>query len=102
MQQGDGSTKLESIRTPGGAWDKSQGLEENQHRAPALRLSQVQRASKLMGTPVQNLQNEKLGKVENLSLDLAAGRVVAFIFIVSTGDFFGERKSGAGAGRAQA
>ena len=37
---------------------------------PASRLGQVQKASKLPGTAVNNLQNEKLGKVENLLVDL--------------------------------
>ncbi len=54
---------------------------------PASRLSQVQKASKLMGTPVNNLQDEKLGKVENLLVDLPSGRVVAVI--VSSGGFLG-------------
>jgi len=54
---------------------------------PASRLSQVQKASKVMGTPVKNLQDEKLGKVENLLVDLPSGRVVAII--VSSGGFLG-------------
>lgn len=54
---------------------------------PASRLSQVQKASKLIGTAVQNLQDEKLGKVENLLVDLASGRVVAVV--VSSGGFLG-------------
>ena len=54
---------------------------------PASRLGQVQKASKLMGTPVNNLQDEKLGKVENLLVDLPSGRVVAII--VSSGGFLG-------------
>ena len=57
------------------------------HLIPAARLGQVQQASKLLGTPVLNLQDEKLGKVENLLLDLAAGRVVAVV--VSSGGFLG-------------
>jgi hypothetical protein len=40
-----------------------------------------------MGTPVNNLQDEKLGKVENLLVDLPAGRIVAVI--VSSGGFLG-------------
>ena len=54
---------------------------------PASRLGQVQKASKLIGTAVDNLQNEKLGKVENLLVDLPSGRVVAII--VSSGGFLG-------------
>jgi hypothetical protein len=40
-----------------------------------------------MGTPVKNLQDEKLGKVENFAVDLSAGRVIAVI--VSSGGFLG-------------
>jgi hyperosmotically inducible protein len=40
-----------------------------------------------MGTPVNNLQDEKLGKVENLLVDLTAGRIVTVI--VSSGGFLG-------------
>jgi hypothetical protein len=54
---------------------------------PVSRLSQVQKASKLMGTPVKNLQDEKLGKVENILVDLPSGRLVAVI--VSSGGFLG-------------
>jgi len=54
---------------------------------PASRLAHLQKASKVIGTSVKNLQDEKLGKVENLLLDLAAGRVVTVI--VSSGGFLG-------------
>jgi sporulation protein YlmC with PRC-barrel domain len=47
----------------------------------------VQKATKLMGTSVKNLQDEKLGRVENLVTDLAAGRIVAVI--ISSGGFLG-------------
>jgi len=40
-----------------------------------------------MGMPVTNLQDEKLGKVENLLVDLSSGRVVEVI--VSSGGFLG-------------
>jgi len=54
---------------------------------PASRLSQVQKASKLMGLPVKNLQDETIGKVENILVDLPAGRMVAVV--VSSGGFLG-------------
>lgn len=54
---------------------------------PASRLGQLQKASKIIGTSVQNLQDEKLGKVENLLVDLSSGRIVAVV--VSTGGFLG-------------
>jgi sporulation protein YlmC with PRC-barrel domain len=47
----------------------------------------IQSASKLMGISVTDLQDEKVGKVENLLLDLPSGRVVAVI--VSSGGFLG-------------
>jgi len=50
-------------------------------------LGYVQKASKVMGLSVKNLQDEKLGKVENLVVDLSAGRIVAVI--VSSGGFLG-------------
>ena len=56
-------------------------------RIPESRLSHIQKASKVTGTPVRNLQNEKLGKVENLLVDLPSGRLVAVI--VSSGGFLG-------------
>ncbi len=51
------------------------------------RMGYVQMASKLTGLPVNNLQNEKLGKVETFMVDLSAGRIVAVI--VSSGGFLG-------------
>jgi sporulation protein YlmC with PRC-barrel domain len=50
-------------------------------------LGYVQKASKIMGTAVNNLQGEKLGDVDNLVVDLSAGRIVAVI--VSTGGYLG-------------
>lgn len=50
-------------------------------------LGYVQKATKLMGLPVKNLQDEKIGTVDNLIVDLPAGRVVAVI--VSSGGFLG-------------
>ena len=50
-------------------------------------LGYVQRASKLMGTAVKNLQDEKLGKVENFMVDLPAGRIL--VVVVSSGGFLG-------------
>ena len=67
--------------------DKDRISSKRQCMIPVSRLSQLQKASKLMGTPVKNLQDEKLGKVENLLVDLPAGRIVALI--VSSGGFLG-------------
>ena len=54
---------------------------------PTTRLGYVQRATKLMGVSVKNVQNETLGKVENLMVDLPAGRVISVF--VSSGGFLG-------------
>jgi hyperosmotically inducible periplasmic protein len=61
--------------------------EEGKCMIPTSRLSQVQKASKLMGSSVKNLQEEKLGNVENILVDLPSGRVVAVI--ISSGGFLG-------------
>jgi sporulation protein YlmC with PRC-barrel domain len=50
-------------------------------------LGGAMRASELIGMEVENRQDEKLGKVENVMLDLAAGRIVAVI--ISSGGFLG-------------
>jgi sporulation protein YlmC with PRC-barrel domain len=54
---------------------------------PVISLGYIERASKVIGLPVQNRQEEKLGKVDDLAVDLAAGRVVAVV--VSSGGFLG-------------
>lgn len=54
---------------------------------PTARLGYVQRTTKLLGVTVKNVQKEKLGKVENVMMDLSAGRVVAVI--LKSGGSFG-------------
>lgn len=54
---------------------------------PSSRLGHVQRASKLMGMTVKNQQDEKLGKVENILVDIQSGRIVAVV--VSSVGFLG-------------
>jgi sporulation protein YlmC with PRC-barrel domain len=76
-----------STRKVDGTWDKDCVPSDSQWMIPASRPGQVQKASKLMGMPVKNLQDEKLGKVENILVDLPSGRVVAII--VSSGGFLG-------------
>lgn len=80
------SLNTASSRQTEGTWEKSRGLG-NHWNIPTARLGQVQRASKLVGTPVNNLQDEKLGKVENLVVDLSSGRILAIV--VSSGGFLG-------------
>jgi sporulation protein YlmC with PRC-barrel domain len=83
----DGSPNTPSTRKADGTWDKDRNPSQSQYLIPASRLSQIQKASKFMGTPVKNLQDEKLGKVENILVDLPSGRLVAVI--VSSGGFLG-------------
>jgi hyperosmotically inducible protein len=53
----------------------------------------IQRASKVMGMDVKNLQNQKLGDVKNLIVDLSSGRITSVI--VASGGFLdmGEKLS---------
>jgi len=82
----DGRNK-NAARNPDGTWGKDRIYGESQSLIPAASLSQVQKASKLMGTAVKNLQDEKLGDVKNILVDLASGRIVAMV--VSSGGFLG-------------
>ena len=66
----------------------------NPHGASAQRgsslsssLGYIQKGSKLLGTSVKNLQNEKLGKVQNFIVDLSSGRIV--VVIISSGGYLG-------------
>ena len=91
IQKGDAvpNASPNTLSTPkaGETLDKDRIASKSQCTIPESRLSQVQKASKLMGTSVKNLQDEKLGKVENILLDLPSGRLVAVI--VSSGGFLG-------------
>jgi sporulation protein YlmC with PRC-barrel domain len=69
------------------ALGQERDLKGNRANYSRGNLGYVQKASKLIGTPVKNIQDEKLGKVENLILDLSAGRIVAVI--ISSGGFIG-------------
>ncbi len=74
-------------RHPDGLWDKNRVASDSLSMIPMSRLSHIQKAGKLMGTPVKNQQDEKLGKVENILVDQSSGRLVAVI--VSAGGFLG-------------
>ncbi len=50
-------------------------------------MGHVQKATKLMGLPVANLTDEKIGSVEDFVIDVPSGRVVAVI--VSSGGYLG-------------
>jgi sporulation protein YlmC with PRC-barrel domain len=83
----DRSPNTVSTRRADGTWDKDRVSGGNQNMIPASRLGHVQKASKLIGTSVKNLQDEKLGDVNNILVDLTSGRIVAVI--VSSGGFLG-------------
>jgi hyperosmotically inducible protein len=76
-----------STRNPDGTWTRERYSNENGAKSSWSSLGYVQQASKLMGTPVKNLQDQKLGKVENFMVDLSAGRIV--VVIISSGGFIG-------------
>lgn len=78
----DGATR--GAQEPG---TKKKWIHEWQATIPASRLGQVRKASKLIGTEVQNLQLESLGRVDNILVDLPSGRMVAIV--LSSGGFLG-------------
>src|SRR5579859_6901629 len=57
------------------------------HAQRPARLNDAAKASDLIGMTVNNNQNEKLGKVEDLAVDVESGRIVQVI--LSTGGFLG-------------
>jgi sporulation protein YlmC with PRC-barrel domain len=73
---------------PDGASRKDGVSSDGPSIIPVSRLKQIQRSSKLMGMPVINLQNEKVGRVQNILVDLPSGRIVAVI--ISSGEFIGK------------
>jgi sporulation protein YlmC with PRC-barrel domain len=76
-----------STRNPDGTWTREYYSNERRANNAWSRLGYVQKASKLMGTSVKNLQDQELGKVENLVVDVSAGRIVAVI--ISSGGYIG-------------
>ena len=76
-----------ATRNPDGTWIHSYSSDVNRSKSSWANLGYVQKASKLMGISVKNQQDEKLGKVENFTVDLPAGRIVAII--ISSGGFLG-------------
>jgi len=72
-----------STRNPDGSWTRTYYSPNSSFS----RLGYVQKASKLMGASVNNLQNENIGKVENFIIDLSCGRIVAVI--ISSGGYLG-------------
>jgi sporulation protein YlmC with PRC-barrel domain len=82
-----GSPSAVGVRKTDGTWTRDRSSNGSASMIPAWRLGQTQKASKLIGTAAHNLQNEKLGKVEDILVDLPAGRIVAVV--LSSGGFLG-------------
>lgn len=66
-------------------------LEEGQKadvraRRPKVALGYVERSSRILDMPISNRQDEKLGKVWSLSLDVPAGRILSVV-VISQGNF---------------
>jgi sporulation protein YlmC with PRC-barrel domain len=70
---------------------KTGGTEITQERSTSamrgVRLGRVEKASDLIGMGVQNYEGVKLGKVDDIAVDLETGRIVQVI--LSTGGFLG-------------
>ncbi len=76
-----------STRNADGTWTREYYPSGNGSNSSWDGLGYVQKASKVIGTGVKNRQDEKLGEVENLLVDLSSGRIVAVI--ISSGGFLG-------------
>ena len=83
----DGTANTKTTRNADGTWNKDRLTGERQWMISASRLGHIQKASKLMGLSVKNQQDENLGKVENMLVDVQSGRIVAVV--VSSGGFLG-------------
>ena len=77
-----------STRNPNGTQNRNYYSNENEAIASWSSLGHVRNARKLIGMTVRNLQNEKLGTVDNFIVDLSAGRIAATI--ITTGGFLGQ------------
>jgi sporulation protein YlmC with PRC-barrel domain len=76
-----------STRNPDGTWRRTYYPNGSGANSSWSNLGYVQKTSKLMGTAVSNLQDEKIGTVKNFIVDLSAGRIVAVI--ISAGGYMG-------------
>src|ERR1700690_3554808 len=66
---------------------ETESTRQHLTRVRAERLRSAVRATDIIGMTVNNYQNEKLGKVEDLAVDVESGRIVQVI--LSTGGFLG-------------
>jgi sporulation protein YlmC with PRC-barrel domain len=76
-----------STRNADGTWTRTYYSNGKEAKSSWSNLGYVQKASKLMGASVNNLQDEKIGTVKNFIVDLSAGRIVAVI--ISSGGYIG-------------
>lgn len=67
--------------------DQPNDTTEHLSQPEADRLNDAAKASDIIGMTVKNYQGEKLGKVEDLAVDVESGRIVQVI--LSTGGFIG-------------
>jgi len=74
-------------RNADGTWNRNDLTVGDRSMLPVARLAHAQKASELVGMSVKNHQDETVGEVHNLLLDLTSGRVVAVV--ISTGGFLG-------------
>src|SRR6185436_3928181 len=73
--------------TPNPKTDRPDYTRQRMARPRADRLNDAAKASDLIGMTVKNYQDETLGKVEDLAVDVESGRIVQVI--LSTGGFIG-------------
>src|SRR6185436_1255326 len=73
--------------TPNPKTDRPDYTRQRMARPRADRLNDAAKASDLIGMTVKNHQDEKLGKVDDLAVDVESGRIVQVI--LSTGGFIG-------------
>ncbi len=83
----EGTTNAPAGRNTRSALTRNRPDGERQWMIPAARLGHTQRASKVMGLPVMNRQDEKIGDVDNMLVDVQSGRIVAVV--ISSGGFLG-------------
>lgn len=68
-----------STQYPEGIWTTNQKTLANGSVSGWSTLVYVQKLGRLLGKPVNNLQGQKLGRVQNVLLDLTSGRIAAVI-----------------------
>jgi len=66
---------------------RADSLQTGTNSAGTGQLASIGKGSKIIGMEVKNYQNEKLGKVDDLAIDLQSGRIVQVV--LSVGGFLG-------------